>query len=79
MVLWYTMADQIKTTVMFPENLLRALREYMVSREDASLHDQSNIVAAALFEYLSKRGVNIDIKNQKLKKFIVEEAKDESV
>jgi hypothetical protein len=72
------MVETVKTTISFPENILKALREYMISRGDTSLHDQSNIVAAALYEYLTKRGMNIDQTNKKWKRFLVEEADDNS-
>lgn len=70
------MSESIKTTISFPDNILKALREYMLSRGDTSLHDQSNIVAAALYEYLTKRGAIIDNSNKKWKKFLIQEAVD---
>lgn len=50
--------DTKKTTVSFPVNILLAMRKYM-AEEGMSLHSQSDLVAAALREYLEKRGVEV--------------------
>jgi hypothetical protein len=47
-----------KTTVTFPINLLKAMREYMAA-EGMGLHSQSDLVVAALREYLERRGIEI--------------------
>lgn len=66
-----------KTTVSFPENVLKAMRTYMV-REGMNLHDQSNVVIYALTEYLEKRNVVIEGDPKKAILFEVEEIKSES-
>lgn len=48
-----------KTTVSFPKNVLKAMRTYM-AREGMGLHDQSKLVALALIEYLTKRGITVE-------------------
>jgi hypothetical protein len=51
-----------KTTVSFPVNILLAMRKYM-AEEGMSLHSQSDLVVAALREYLEKRGVEVPTSN----------------
>jgi hypothetical protein len=43
-----------KTTISFPVNVLLAMRKYM-AEQGMSLHSQSDLVIAALQEYLEKR------------------------
>jgi len=47
-----------KTTFSFPADLLLAMRKYMAD-QGMNLHSQSDLVVAALREYLEKRGVEI--------------------
>jgi hypothetical protein len=53
------MAATQKTTVIFPKNILKALRIFMATN-NMSQHEQSKVVAEALKEYLTLRGVQID-------------------
>jgi hypothetical protein len=53
------MMETQKTTVIFPKNILKALRMYM-AKNDMGQHDQSKVVVEALKEYLTLRGVPID-------------------
>jgi hypothetical protein len=47
------------TTVRFPVNVLRGLRQYMY-KHDLSFHDQSKVVALALRKFLEDDGIPID-------------------
>jgi hypothetical protein len=61
-----------KTTVTFPANILKAMREYM-TRENMGLHDQSKVVAEALKEYLTTRGVTINVDDSSVVEYEVDE------
>ena len=63
-----------KTTVTFPTNILRAMREYM-TRENMGLHDQSKVVAEALKEYLTTRGIKINVEDKSIIEYEVDEKK----
>jgi hypothetical protein len=47
------------TTVHFPVNVLRGLRQYIV-KHDLSFHDQSKVVSLALRKFLESDGIPID-------------------
>lgn len=64
----------LKTTVTFPANILRAMREYM-TRENMGLHDQSKVVAEALKEYLTTRGIKINVEDKSIIEYEVDEKK----
>jgi hypothetical protein len=42
-----------KTTVQFPNDVLRGIRQYMIDH-DMTTHDQSIVIVTAVKEFLSK-------------------------
>jgi hypothetical protein len=48
-----------KTTVSFPINVLRGLRQY-IAKHDLTSHQQSQVVALALRKFLEADGISID-------------------
>jgi hypothetical protein len=62
--------DMKKTTVSFPINVLRGLRQY-IAKHDLTSHKQSEVVALALRKFLEADGIEIDPKNDALVEFEV--------
>jgi hypothetical protein len=60
-----------KTTVSFPISVLRGLRQY-IAKHDLTSHQQSEVVARALREFLEADGIEIDSKNEALAVFEIE-------
>ena len=60
-----------KTTVSFPSNVLRGLRQY-IAKHDMTSHQQSEVVALALRKFLEADGIEIDPKDEILVNFEVE-------
>lgn len=59
-----------KTTVSFPINVLKGLHEY-IGKHNLTSHDQSKIVALALWKFLEADGIAVDSNNKEMIDFEV--------